>query len=78
MIGDVHAHCWPAGWFIDDFIADASRRRVSVAGLRSLAQVKLDRFWLPAEQIQRLIDRDALALWGLSDFLARANNRRRA
>jgi len=37
----------------------------TVAGLRSLAEVRVDRFGLPAEQIERLIHRDALALLGL-------------
>lgn len=37
----------------------------TVAGLRSLAEVRIDRFGLPAEQIERLIHRDALALLGL-------------
>ncbi len=38
----------------------------SLAGLRSLATVQIDRFRLPAEQIERLIERDSLALLGLS------------
>lgn len=37
----------------------------TVAGLRSLAEVRVDRFGLPAEQIERLIHRDALGLLGL-------------
>ncbi|OJW25273.1 MAG: amidohydrolase [Planctomycetales bacterium 71-10] len=37
----------------------------TVAGLRSLVEVRIDRFSLPAEQIERLIYRDALALLGL-------------
>jgi len=37
----------------------------TVAGLRSLCEVRLDRFQLPAEEIERLIHRDALALLGL-------------
>jgi predicted TIM-barrel fold metal-dependent hydrolase len=50
----------------------------TAAGLRALAEVKIDRFSLPAEQIEQLIHRDALALLGLSDFRTRANNRRSA
>ncbi len=38
----------------------------SLAGLRSLATVQIDRFRLPAEQIERLIERDSLALLGLA------------
>jgi uncharacterized protein len=41
----------------------------TVAGLRSLADVRIDRFSLPAEQIEALIHRDALALLGLEDAL---------
>jgi len=37
----------------------------SVAGLRSLAEVKIDRFSLPLEKIEELIQRDALPLLGL-------------
>ncbi len=37
----------------------------SVAGLRSLAEVKIDRFSLPAEKIEELIHRNALELLGL-------------
>lgn len=43
----------------------------TIAGLRSLAQVKIDRFSLPAEQLERLIHRDALGLLGLSDHRQR-------
>ena len=50
----------------------------TVAGLRSLVDVKIDRFSLPAEQIERLIHRDALALLGLADFRAKLNDRRSA
>ncbi|RIK87900.1 MAG: amidohydrolase [Planctomycetota bacterium] len=50
----------------------------TVAGLRSLADVRMDRFSLPAEQIERLIHRDALALLGLSDFRASLSDRRTA
>lgn len=38
----------------------------SLAGLRDLATVRIDRFRLPAEQIEALIERDALALLGLA------------
>ncbi|MEZ4658785.1 MAG: amidohydrolase family protein [Caldilineaceae bacterium] len=38
----------------------------SLAGLRDLANIQIDRFRLPAEQIEALIERDALALLGLS------------
>jgi len=37
----------------------------SIAGLRSLAEVKIDRFGLPLEKIEELIQRDALPLLGL-------------
>ncbi len=37
----------------------------SVAGLRSLAEVKIDRFSLPLEKIEELIQRNALPLLGL-------------
>ncbi|HEX6961596.1 MAG TPA: amidohydrolase family protein, partial [Lacipirellula sp.] len=50
----------------------------TVAGLRSLTEVKLDRFSLPAEPIERLIHRDALELLGLDDFRASSNDRRSA
>jgi uncharacterized protein len=42
----------------------------TIAGLRSLADVKVDRFSLPAEQIEALIHRDTLALLGLEQALA--------
>lgn len=38
----------------------------SLVGLRSLADIRIDRFQLPAEQIEALIHRDALALLGLT------------
>jgi len=47
----------------------------TVAGLRSLADVRIDRFSLPAEQIERLIHRDALELLGLADFQQRPSDR---
>lgn len=50
----------------------------TVAGLRSLVDVRIDRFSLPSEQIEQLIHRDALALLGLSDFRSQSNNRSRA
>jgi uncharacterized protein len=50
----------------------------TVAGLRSLVDVKLDRFSLPGEEIERLIHRDALALLGLADFRAKLDDRRSA
>jgi predicted TIM-barrel fold metal-dependent hydrolase len=50
----------------------------TVAGLRSLAKVTIDRFSLPAEQIEQLIHRDALSLLGLSNFRTRDSDRRRA
>ena len=39
--------------------------RDSLAGLRSLAEVKIDRFRLPLEKIEEVIERDALKLLGL-------------
>ena len=42
----------------------------TMAGLRSLAEVKIDRFSLPRERIEQLIYRDALNLLGLEDCLA--------
>lgn len=42
----------------------------TVAGLRSLCEVRIDRFSLPKEQIEELIHRDALALLGLEDLHA--------
>ncbi len=48
----------------------------TVAGLRSLVDVRIDRFSLPGEQIEQLINRDALALLGLSDFRSQLNERR--
>jgi uncharacterized protein len=42
----------------------------TVDGLRSLTDVKVNRFSLPAEQIEALIYRDALALLGLKGELA--------
>lgn len=50
----------------------------TIVGLRSLAEVKIDRFSLPAEQIERLICRDALSLLGLSGFRDRLSAERRA
>jgi predicted TIM-barrel fold metal-dependent hydrolase len=50
----------------------------AVAGLRSLVDVKIDRFTLPSDQIEQLIHRDALALLGLSDFRNQLNDRRTA
>ena len=44
----------------------------TATGLRSLANVKIDRFSLPAEKIEQLIHRDALSLLGLEDSLATA------
>ena len=38
----------------------------TVAGLRALCDVKIDRFQLPREEIERLIHRDALGLLGLT------------
>lgn len=38
----------------------------SLVGLRSLADIRIDRFQLSAEQIEALIHRDALALLGLT------------
>jgi predicted TIM-barrel fold metal-dependent hydrolase len=37
----------------------------TITGLRTLCEVKIDRFSLPSEQIERLIYRDALKLLGL-------------
>lgn len=39
----------------------------SLAGLRNLAAIQIDRFRLPAEEIEALIGRDALALLGLAN-----------
>lgn len=39
----------------------------TVAGLRSLCDVQIDRFRLPRERVEELIARDALALLGLPD-----------
>lgn len=50
----------------------------TVAGLRSLVDIRIDRFSLPGEQIERLIHRDALALLGLSDFRNQSHDRRNA
>lgn len=50
----------------------------TVAGLRSLVDVKIDRFSLPGEQIERLIHRDALALLELSHPAASPTSRRTA
>lgn len=47
----------------------------TVAGLRSLVDVKIDRFALPGEQIEQLIHRDSLALLGLTSCLAVPANR---
>ena len=41
----------------------------SVAGLRELCDIKIDRFSLPREQIEKLIHRDALALLNLPNPL---------
>ncbi|MCC6492533.1 MAG: amidohydrolase [Pirellulales bacterium] len=49
----------------------------TMAGLRSLAEAKIDRFSLPAEEIERLIFRDALSLLGLADFRERLADRSR-
>jgi predicted TIM-barrel fold metal-dependent hydrolase len=48
----------------------------TVTGLQSLAEVRLDRFSLPSEQIERLIHRDALELLGLADFRTKLTDRR--
>jgi predicted TIM-barrel fold metal-dependent hydrolase len=40
----------------------------TVSGLRSLTDVKIGRFALPAEPIEQLIHRDGLSLLGLTDF----------
>ncbi len=37
----------------------------SLVGLRNLAQIKISNFGLPAEQIEAVINRDALAVLGL-------------
>jgi uncharacterized protein len=50
----------------------------TVNGLRSLTEVKMDRFTLPKEQIERLIYRDTLRLLGLADFRDRSVARRTA
>ena len=50
----------------------------TVAGLRSLVDLRIDRFSLPGEQIERLIFRDALALLGLSDFRSPSHKRSHA
>jgi predicted TIM-barrel fold metal-dependent hydrolase len=38
----------------------------SVAGLRRLCEVRIDRFQLPRERIEELLHRDSLKLLGLS------------
>jgi predicted TIM-barrel fold metal-dependent hydrolase len=38
----------------------------SLDGLRALTTIQIDRFRLPAEQIEAMIERDALSLLGLS------------
>jgi predicted TIM-barrel fold metal-dependent hydrolase len=48
----------------------------TVAGLRSLCDVKIDRFSLPREQVEELIHRDALAILGLTDAARVAANGR--
>jgi predicted TIM-barrel fold metal-dependent hydrolase len=48
----------------------------TVAGLRSLCDVKIDRFSLPRERVEELIYRDALAILGLAPCLAAADGRR--
>jgi predicted TIM-barrel fold metal-dependent hydrolase len=48
----------------------------TVAGLRSLCAVKIDRFSLPREQVEELIHRDALAILGLTDAARVAANGR--
>jgi predicted TIM-barrel fold metal-dependent hydrolase len=45
----------------------------TVAGLRGLCEVKIDRFSLPRDRIEGLIHRDALALLGLPDPRRAAN-----
>ena len=50
----------------------------TIAGLRSLAEVKIDRFTLPAEQLERIVYRDSLELLGLTDFRSRLTEERRA
>ena len=48
----------------------------TIAGLRSLCDVKLDRFSLPRERVEQLIYRDALNLLGLEVARAVAADRR--
>jgi predicted TIM-barrel fold metal-dependent hydrolase len=48
----------------------------TVAGLRSLCDVKIDRFSLPRERVEELIYRDALVILGLAPWLAAADGRR--
>jgi uncharacterized protein len=50
----------------------------TVSGLRSLCDVRIDRFSLPREQIEQLIHRDALALLGLTDFRTKLADQRSA
>ncbi len=57
---------WPKILFGTDFPVTTVAE--TVAGLRSLVDVKFDRFSLPAEEIEQLIYRDALSLLGLSNF----------
>jgi uncharacterized protein len=47
----------------------------TMAGLRALAEVKIDRFSLPRERIEQLIYCDALNLLGLEDCLAASADR---
>lgn len=56
---------WPKVLFGTDFPVTTVSE--TVAGLRRLADVTIDRFSLPRERIEELIHRDALALLGLPD-----------
>jgi hypothetical protein len=65
MIVDVHSHCWPK----PDCFSPIPVTTVAetVAGLRGLCDIRIDRFSLPREEVDALIYRDALSLLGLPD-----------
>jgi predicted TIM-barrel fold metal-dependent hydrolase len=48
----------------------------TISGLRTISDIKIDRFSLPREQIERLIHRDALMMLGLTECLPEYSVRR--
>ena len=48
------------------FTADLHLHHSKLAGLRGLASIKIDRFSLPADKLEEVIQRDALPLLGLT------------